>query len=209
VAAYAKSAGYENVKEFYDAACPAPTRLTSGRVSRRCCSVFLATAFRTIIVETASRFARDLIVQEPGRRFRRDSGVTLSAADSPDSLPRRDADRRSHPPSPRGGHAIREAGPCRQVAEGSRAKEGRDGQVRRAQKRRRGFAGNGRTRQEPGALSRQRAKALIAGCGGRTGSGRTCDEKGHALRRRARRPYDRLRKAAGGHCRASSCLEIE
>jgi DNA invertase Pin-like site-specific DNA recombinase len=41
---------------------------------------------RTIIVETASRFARDLIVQETGWRFLRDAGITLIAADSPDAF---------------------------------------------------------------------------------------------------------------------------
>jgi DNA invertase Pin-like site-specific DNA recombinase len=39
-----------------------------------------------ILVETANRFARDLIVQETGWRFLQDLGVTLVAADSPDSF---------------------------------------------------------------------------------------------------------------------------
>ena len=38
---------------------------------------------RTIIVETANRFARDLITQETGWRFLRDAGIALIAADSP------------------------------------------------------------------------------------------------------------------------------
>lgn len=41
---------------------------------------------RTIIVETANRFARDLIVQETGHRMLRELGIELSAADSPDSF---------------------------------------------------------------------------------------------------------------------------
>jgi DNA invertase Pin-like site-specific DNA recombinase len=41
---------------------------------------------RTILVETASRFARDLIVQETGWRFLKDAGITLIAVDSPDAL---------------------------------------------------------------------------------------------------------------------------
>ena len=40
---------------------------------------------RVIIVETASCFARDLIVQETGWRSLRDMGIELIAADSPDS----------------------------------------------------------------------------------------------------------------------------
>jgi DNA invertase Pin-like site-specific DNA recombinase len=41
---------------------------------------------RVILVETASRFARDLIVQETGFRFLQGLGVTLIAADSPDAF---------------------------------------------------------------------------------------------------------------------------
>jgi DNA invertase Pin-like site-specific DNA recombinase len=41
---------------------------------------------RTVIVETASRFARDLITQETGFRFLKGLGVTLIAADSPDAF---------------------------------------------------------------------------------------------------------------------------
>ncbi|MCK1354214.1 recombinase family protein [Bradyrhizobium sp. CW7] len=41
---------------------------------------------RTIIVETASRFARDLIVQETGWKRLQANGITLIAADSPDHL---------------------------------------------------------------------------------------------------------------------------
>ncbi len=49
-------------------------------------SAWKGNGVRTIIVETASRFARDLIVQETGWRFLRNAGVTLVAADSPDSF---------------------------------------------------------------------------------------------------------------------------
>lgn len=40
----------------------------------------------TIIVETASRFARDLIVQETGYKRLQAEGITLIAADSPDTF---------------------------------------------------------------------------------------------------------------------------
>lgn len=40
----------------------------------------------TVIVETASRFARDLITQETGWRLLRDAGITLIAADSPEAF---------------------------------------------------------------------------------------------------------------------------
>ncbi|WP_246207592.1 hypothetical protein [Bradyrhizobium rifense] len=41
---------------------------------------------RTIIVETANGFARDLIVQETGWKRLQADGITLIAADSPDHL---------------------------------------------------------------------------------------------------------------------------
>jgi DNA invertase Pin-like site-specific DNA recombinase len=41
---------------------------------------------KTIVVETANRFARDLITQETGCRFLRDAGIVLIAADSPDAF---------------------------------------------------------------------------------------------------------------------------
>jgi DNA invertase Pin-like site-specific DNA recombinase len=41
---------------------------------------------RTIIVETANRFARDLIVQETGWRFLRALDIELIAADSPNAF---------------------------------------------------------------------------------------------------------------------------
>lgn len=41
---------------------------------------------RTIIVETANRFARDLIVQESGFQRLQADGITLIAADKPDSF---------------------------------------------------------------------------------------------------------------------------
>jgi DNA invertase Pin-like site-specific DNA recombinase len=41
---------------------------------------------RTIIVETANRFARDLIVQETGWKRLHADGIALIAADSPDQF---------------------------------------------------------------------------------------------------------------------------
>lgn len=39
---------------------------------------------RTIIVETANRFGRDLIIQETGYAYLRDLGISLIAVDDPD-----------------------------------------------------------------------------------------------------------------------------
>jgi DNA invertase Pin-like site-specific DNA recombinase len=41
---------------------------------------------KTILVETANRFARDLIVQETGYQMLKDRGIELIAVDSPDSF---------------------------------------------------------------------------------------------------------------------------
>ncbi len=41
---------------------------------------------RTIIVETANRFARDLIVQETGYAMLKERGIDLIAADKPDAF---------------------------------------------------------------------------------------------------------------------------
>jgi DNA invertase Pin-like site-specific DNA recombinase len=45
-----------------------------------------ANGVRTIIVETANRFARDLMVQEVGWAILRDMGVSLVAVDSPQAF---------------------------------------------------------------------------------------------------------------------------
>jgi DNA invertase Pin-like site-specific DNA recombinase len=46
----------------------------------------LSNGARTIIVENASRFARDLIVQETGYAMLKARGIELIAADAPDSF---------------------------------------------------------------------------------------------------------------------------
>ena len=82
---YASRAGYQVVEEFYDAAVsgadPVNERQGFGDMLKR----IAGNGVRTIIVETANRFARDLIVQETGWRYLQSLGVTLIAADSPDS----------------------------------------------------------------------------------------------------------------------------
>ena len=83
---YAKAAGMVIVDWFYDAAVsggdPIETRPGFTAVLARIAS----NGVRTIIVETANRFARDLMVQEVGFAMLRDLGVTLIAADSPSSF---------------------------------------------------------------------------------------------------------------------------
>ena len=83
---FAKSAGYEIVEEFYDAAVSGADDINERPGFAAMLQRLLGNGVRTIIVDTASRFARDLIVQETGWRYLRDADVTLIAADSPDSF---------------------------------------------------------------------------------------------------------------------------
>ncbi len=86
VQAYAKRAGIEIVDEFYDAAVsgadPIDQRPGFGAMLKR----IESNGVRTIIVETASRFARDLMVQEVGYSILKERGIDLVAADSPTSF---------------------------------------------------------------------------------------------------------------------------
>jgi len=86
VATYAKAAGYEIVAEYSDdgikVADPVDQRPGFSAMMAR----IAGNGVRTIIVETASRFARDLIIQETGWRYLKDAGITLIAADSPDAF---------------------------------------------------------------------------------------------------------------------------
>ena len=57
-----------------------------GRASRPCLRILASNGARIIIVETASRFARDLMVQEAGFSKLKALGITLIAADSAHSF---------------------------------------------------------------------------------------------------------------------------
>jgi DNA invertase Pin-like site-specific DNA recombinase len=80
---FAKRGGYEIVEQFYDQAVsgadPIETRPGFVAMLERIAS----NGVRTIIVETANRFARDLIVQETGHRVLKERGIEIIAADSP------------------------------------------------------------------------------------------------------------------------------
>jgi DNA invertase Pin-like site-specific DNA recombinase len=83
IAGYARSAGMVIVEWFYDAAIggadPIETRPGFSALLAR----IAGNGVRAIVVETAQRFARDLMVQEVGFAMLRDLGITLVAADSP------------------------------------------------------------------------------------------------------------------------------
>lgn len=86
VRACAAAHSMEIVHEYYDAAVsgadPVDTRVGFNEML----AYMLGNGARTIIVENASRFARDLIVQETGYQALKAKGIELIAADSPDSF---------------------------------------------------------------------------------------------------------------------------
>ena len=86
VEAYAKRAGYEIVESYYDAAVSGADALDARPGFAEALKRIASNGVRTIIVETASRFARDLIVAETGFRRLRDAGIALIAADAPNSF---------------------------------------------------------------------------------------------------------------------------
>ena len=76
---------FEIVDEYYDEAVSGADTSTQGPASGRCWSG-CCNGVRTIVVETANRFARDLMVQEVGFAMLKERGITLIAADSPDAF---------------------------------------------------------------------------------------------------------------------------
>jgi DNA invertase Pin-like site-specific DNA recombinase len=86
VEAYAQRAGYEIVESYYDAAVSGADALDARPGFAEALKRIASNGVRTIIVETASRFARDLIVAETGFRRLRAAGIALIAADAPNSF---------------------------------------------------------------------------------------------------------------------------
>jgi DNA invertase Pin-like site-specific DNA recombinase len=86
VQAYAKANKIEIAGEYYDAdvrgADPIHTRAAFGEMLQ----AILGNGVRTILVESASQFSRDLIVQETGHQYLKGLGIALIAVDSPDSF---------------------------------------------------------------------------------------------------------------------------
>jgi DNA invertase Pin-like site-specific DNA recombinase len=86
VEAYAALAGYSIIAEYADDGVKGADPVDQRPGFAAMLNHIAGNGVRTILVETASRFARDLIVQETGWRFLRDAGITLIAADSPDAF---------------------------------------------------------------------------------------------------------------------------
>jgi DNA invertase Pin-like site-specific DNA recombinase len=83
---YANRAGYRIVQWFDDPAVKGADTIDSRPGFMAALEEIASNGVRTIIVETANRFARDLIVQETGWKRLHDEGITLIAADAPDQF---------------------------------------------------------------------------------------------------------------------------
>jgi DNA invertase Pin-like site-specific DNA recombinase len=86
IEAFAKHAGYELVAEFYDKAVSGADAIETRPGFAAMLERIESNGVRTIIVETANRFARDLMVQEVGFERLRGRGINLIAVDSPNAF---------------------------------------------------------------------------------------------------------------------------
>ena len=86
IESYAKAASMVVVDWFYDAAVSGADPIETRPGFTALLARIAANGARTIIVETANRFARDLMVQEVGFAMLQGLGITLIAADSPSSF---------------------------------------------------------------------------------------------------------------------------
>jgi DNA invertase Pin-like site-specific DNA recombinase len=86
IQAYAARAGLDVVAEFYDAAVSGADAIDQrpGFIDLLACAKEREVGL--VLVETASRFARGLMVQELGLQMLRREGITLVAVDSPETF---------------------------------------------------------------------------------------------------------------------------
>jgi DNA invertase Pin-like site-specific DNA recombinase len=83
---HARAAGLKIVAEFYDAAVSGADPIDQRQGFTSLLAWAQENGVRRIVVENASRFARDLIVQETGYALLTRQGFTLIAADDPDAF---------------------------------------------------------------------------------------------------------------------------
>lgn len=86
IQAHANRAGYKIAAWFDDPAVAGSDMIDVRPGFMAALEKIASNGVRTIIVETANRFARDLIVQETGWKRLQADGITLIAADSPDQF---------------------------------------------------------------------------------------------------------------------------
>src|SRR3954452_17490673 len=80
IAAYAKTRGIEIAGEYWDIDVKGAELVHARPAFAEMLAADAGNGVRTTVVETASRFARDLIVQETGYQYLKDLGITLIAA---------------------------------------------------------------------------------------------------------------------------------
>ena len=83
---FARRNGFEIVGEYYDKDVKGADLVHQRPAFAEMLATIAGNGVKTIIVETASRFARDLIVQETGFQYLRNLGIALIAADDPDAF---------------------------------------------------------------------------------------------------------------------------
>lgn len=86
ISGYAARADIDVIAEFYDAAVSGADSLDARPGFADLLAFAQANGSRLIIVENASRFARDLIVQETGHGMLKNRGIELIASDDPDAF---------------------------------------------------------------------------------------------------------------------------
>ena len=86
IQAYANRAGYRIAAWFDDPAVQGDDTIDCRPGFAAALEKIAGNGVKTIIVETANRFARDLMVQEMGYSRLRSEGIDLIAADKPDSF---------------------------------------------------------------------------------------------------------------------------
>jgi DNA invertase Pin-like site-specific DNA recombinase len=83
IEAYAAADGIELAREFYDAAVKGAEPITARRGFAEMLTACTDSGVCTILLESANRFARDLIIQETGCAYLRARGIALIAVDDP------------------------------------------------------------------------------------------------------------------------------
>ena len=86
IQAFAKRADYAIEGEFYDAAVSGGDSIEARPGFAEMLQAIAGNGVRTIIVETANLFARDLVIQEVGFARLKELGIELIAADSPNAF---------------------------------------------------------------------------------------------------------------------------
>jgi DNA invertase Pin-like site-specific DNA recombinase len=84
VQVYAHAHGLEVVREFYDGAVSGADPVDSRDGFKQMLEYLLGNGARIVLVESASRFARDLVVQITGHDMLKRHGIALIPVDAPD-----------------------------------------------------------------------------------------------------------------------------